>query len=182
MKIDLTGKIALVTGSNAGIGRQILETLAASGAKVAVNYLYGSSEETVEAVRQAGGEAYAFQADVTNPAQLDNMVKEIEAQFGGTIDILVNNAGGMVKRVPNTEMDEEHYNKVMDVNFKSCVFACKAVAPGMIAKKAVKSSMYPLSRLMTAEDRALPSMQQAKRRYGLIPRDLPKSSVLTGLM
>ncbi|BCG60351.1 SDR family NAD(P)-dependent oxidoreductase [Paenibacillus sp. URB8-2] len=135
MIIDLTGKIALVTGSNAGIGRQILETLAASGAKVAVNYLFGSSEETVEAVRQAGGEAYAFQADATNPAQLDNMVKEIEEHFGGTIDILVNNAGGMVNRVPNTEMDEEHYNKVMDVNFKSCVFACKAVAPGMIAKK-----------------------------------------------
>lgn len=138
MHIDLTGKIALVTGSNAGLGRQIAETLAASGAKVAINYLYGDPVEAVEAIQQAGGEAHAFKADATNPAELDQMVKEIEAHFGGTVDILVNNAGGMIKRVPNAEMDEEHYNKVMDVNFKSCVFACKAVAAGMIAKKAGK--------------------------------------------
>lgn len=138
MHINLTGKIALVTGSNAGLGREIAETLAASGAKVAINYLYGDPVEAVEAIRQAGGEAYAFKADATNPAELDQMVKDIEAHFGGTVDILVNNAGGMIKRVPNAEMDEEHYTKVMDVNFKSCVFACKAVAAGMIAKKAGK--------------------------------------------
>ncbi len=138
MNIDLTGKIALVTGSNAGLGRQIAETLAASGAKIAINYLYGDPVEAVDAIRQAGGEAQAFKADATNPAELEQMVKEIEAHFGGSVDILVNNAGGMIKRVPNAEMDEEHYTKVMDVNFKSCVFACKAVAAGMIAKKAGK--------------------------------------------
>lgn len=138
MKIDLTGKIALVTGSNAGLGLQIAKTLAASGAKVAINYLYGNAEEAVESIQAAGGEAHAFQADATNPAQLEQMVQEIEAYFGGTVDILVNNAGGMIKRVPNAEMDEEHYTKVMDVNFKSCVFACKAVAAGMIAKKSGK--------------------------------------------
>ncbi|MDF2934913.1 MAG: oxidoreductase [Paenibacillaceae bacterium] len=138
MHIDLTGKIALVTGSNAGLGRQIAETLAASGAKIAINYLYGDPVEAVEAIRQSGGEAHAFKADATNPAELDQMVQEIEAHFGGTVDILVNNAGGMIKRVPNAEMDVEHYNKVMDVNFKSCVFACKSVAAGMIAKKSGK--------------------------------------------
>lgn len=138
MHIDLTGKIALVTGSNAGLGRQIAETLAASGAKVAINYLYGDPVEAVEAICQAGGEAHAFKADATSPAELDQMVKDIEAHFGGTVDILVNNAGGMIKRVPNAEMEEEHYTKVMDVNFKSCVFACKAVAAGMIGKKAGK--------------------------------------------
>lgn len=138
MHIDLTGKIALVTGSNAGLGREIAETLAASGAKVAINYLYGDPVEAVEAIRSKGGEAQAFKADATSPAALDEMIKEIEAYFGGTVDILVNNAGGMIKRVPNAEMDEEHYNKVLDVNFKSCVFACKAVAAGMIAKKSGK--------------------------------------------
>jgi 3-oxoacyl-[acyl-carrier protein] reductase len=120
------------------LGRQIAETLAASGAKIAINYLYGDPVEAVDAIRQAGGEAQAFKADATNPAELEQMVKEIEAHFGGSVDILVNNAGGMIKRVPNAEMDEEHYTKVMDVNFKSCVFACKAVAAGMIAKKAGK--------------------------------------------
>ncbi|MNI46163.1 3-oxoacyl-[acyl-carrier-protein] reductase FabG [compost metagenome] len=71
---------------------------------------------------------------MSNVTQVEAMVKSIEETFGGTIDILVNNAGGLVKRVPNVEMTEEHYQKVMDINFKTCVFACKAVAPGMIAK------------------------------------------------
>lgn len=137
MKIDLTGKIALVTGSQAGIGLEIAKRLAASGAKVAINYL--SDKEAGEAaaadIRMAGGEAAAFQADATNVEQIGKMIQTIETHFGGTVDILVNNAGGMIKRVPNAEMTEEHYYKVMDVNFKSTVFVCKAVLPGMIAKK-----------------------------------------------
>lgn len=136
MKIDLTGKVALVTGSQAGLGLEVAKTLAASGAKVAINYLFDkeAGEAAAQEIRDAGGEAAAFQADATNVEQIENMVKAIEAHFGGTVDILVNNAGGMIKRVPNAEMNEEHYTKVMDVNFKSTVFVCKAVIPGMIAK------------------------------------------------
>jgi 3-oxoacyl-[acyl-carrier protein] reductase len=140
MNIDLTGKIALVTGSNAGIGRVIAMTLAASGAKVAINYLEdkASGEEAVQLIKEASGEAAAFQADVTDTAQIERMVKEVEETFGGTVDILVNNAGHLVKRVPNAEMEEGHYEKVMDVNFKTCVFMSKAVIAGMKAKGAGK--------------------------------------------
>lgn len=134
MNIELNGKIALITGGAAGLGLQMAKTLAACGAKVALNYLTGDGDQSAQEIRAAGGEAAAFQADATKPDELERMVKAVEEHFGGTVDILINNAGGLIKRVPNAEMTEEHYNLVMDVNFKSCVFACKAVLPGMMAK------------------------------------------------
>jgi 3-oxoacyl-[acyl-carrier protein] reductase len=136
MKIDLTGKIALVTGSNAGIGRAIAVALAANGAKVGVNCLrnVAQGEETVAQIREAGGEAVLVQADVTDLEQIDRLVREVEQAFGGTVDILVNNAGHLVKRVPNAEMTVEMYNQIMDVNMKSTVFMCKRVLDGMKAK------------------------------------------------
>jgi len=138
MKIDLTGKIALVTGGAAGLGLEMAKTLAACGAKVAVNYLNGDGEAAAEEIRQTGGDAAAFRADATNPLEIEGMIRAIEERFGSTVDIVVNNAGGLIKRVPNAEMTEEHYYKVMDVNFKSTVFVSKAVIPGMAAKKAGK--------------------------------------------
>lgn len=138
MKIDLTGKVALVTGSNAGIGRAIAIALAASGAKVGVNCLrnVAQGEETVAAIRAAGGEAVLVQADVTDAAEIDRLVSEVERAFGGTVDILVNNAGHLVKRQPNIDMTEQLYQQIMDVNLKSTVFMCKRVLPGMKAKGA----------------------------------------------
>ncbi|WP_214629081.1 SDR family NAD(P)-dependent oxidoreductase [Paenibacillus agaridevorans] len=135
MNMDLTGKIALVTGASGGIGRGVAVELAKHGAKVAVNYL--SSEqgaaETVAEIEALGGKARAFQADVTDIAAIGRLVSEIENAFGGSIDILVNNAGHLVQRLSNAEMTEELYGKVMDVNLKSTVFVSKAVLPGMKA-------------------------------------------------
>lgn len=137
MNIDLSGKIALITGSSSGIGLSIAKTLAASGAAVAINYLKNGEQANlaVAEIRSAGGVAEAFLADVTKPEQLTAMVEAIQSNYGGTIDILVNNAGHLVKRVTNAEMSEEHYESVMDVNLKSCVFASKLVIPGMVKKR-----------------------------------------------
>lgn len=135
MNIQLSGQIALVTGGASGIGLEISKTLAACGAKVAVHYYSANGDQAVEEIRAAGGDVKGFRADARSPEELERLVKAVEEHFGGTVDILVNNAGSMVKRVPNLEMTEEHYANVMDVNFKSTVFACKAVLPGMIAKK-----------------------------------------------
>ncbi|MCR2802698.1 SDR family NAD(P)-dependent oxidoreductase [Paenibacillus soyae] len=133
MNIDLTGKVALVTGASGGIGRGVAIELARQGAKVAVNYLSSvqGAEETVAAIQAIGGEAVAIRADVTDVAQINDMVAQVEKAFGAPIDILVNNAGHLVQRLANAEMTEELYNKIMDVNMKSTVFVSKAVIPGM---------------------------------------------------
>lgn len=136
MSIQLTGKVALVTGASKGIGRAIALQLAAAGAKVAVNYhrSEAEAEEVVQEIRGRGGEAIAIRADVTKLEQIDKLASQAEAEFG-QIDILVNNAGHMICRMANVEMSEELYDQVMDLNLKSTVFVTKRVVPGMIARR-----------------------------------------------
>lgn len=136
MTIQLTGQRALVTGASGGIGRGVAIALAACGAKVAVNYLSNQqgAEETVALIREAGGEAAAFQADVTDVQAVKQMVADVERTLGGEVDILVNNAGHLIRRMTVEEMSEEHYAQVMDVNLKSAVFVSQAVIPGMKAR------------------------------------------------
>lgn len=136
MTIDLNGKLALVTGSSGGIGQSIALALAASGADVAVNYLSNAAQgqATAEQIERSGRRSRAFQADVSDVREAERLIAETEAYFGRSIDILINNAGHLIGRVANMEMTEEHYDKVMDVNLKSCVFVSKAAARGMVEK------------------------------------------------
>jgi len=135
MKIDLTGKVALVTGASSGIGSEIAKMLAQCGAKVAVNYNSSrdAAEQVVRAIAAEGGSAMSFQGDVTSVTDIERMVGEVSAAFGG-VDILVNNAGHMLERLANAEMTESLYDRVMDLNLKSTVFVSKAVLPSMIAR------------------------------------------------
>ncbi|MBO1913686.1 SDR family NAD(P)-dependent oxidoreductase, partial [Microvirga sp. 3-52] len=88
------GKAAIVTGASRGIGREIALNLANEGARVVVNYSGSKdkADEVVEIIKNAGGEAFAIQADVSNSESVKNMIDETIATFG-SIDILVNNAG-----------------------------------------------------------------------------------------
>jgi 3-oxoacyl-[acyl-carrier protein] reductase len=88
--IDLSGKVALVTGASRGIGRQAAIRMASAGARVTVNY-HRSEAEALEVVRQIGNEAMAVKADVSDPAQTEQMTNAVVKRFG-RIDILVNNA------------------------------------------------------------------------------------------
>jgi 3-oxoacyl-[acyl-carrier protein] reductase len=134
MNIELKGKRALVTGGGSGIGKAVSLRLAEAGADVAVHYNGSEKEalETAEAIRRMGRRTTAVQADLTVAAEASRLVDEAEGALGGTIDIVVNNAGHLVRRCPNADMTEELYAAIMDVNFKSAVFVCKKVIPGMI--------------------------------------------------
>jgi gluconate 5-dehydrogenase len=130
----LTGRIALVTGSSAGIGRALAEGLAGAGATVVVN---GRTRETVEAaaksISDAGGQAHVSVFDVTDSAAVIAGVGAIERNIG-PIEILVNNAG-MQRRGPLEDYAEETWELLMRTNLDSVFFVSKAVAKGMIARK-----------------------------------------------
>ena len=133
VKIDLTGKTALVTGASIGIGKASAMALARCGADVVITYLSRrtEAEETVQAIRALGVKAHAFKLDASDPAQVDAVVPQVAGQLGGQIDILVNNAGSLIKRVPIAEMSVEHWRQTMAVNLDSCFYVTRAVLPYM---------------------------------------------------
>lgn len=135
MNIDLTGKTALVTGGNIGIGAGISRQLAAHGAQVALTYYSHreAGEETCQQIEAAGGKAHAFQLDATNSEQVDQVVQAVIAALDGRLDILVNNAGHMVERVLVEDMSDEHWHKVIDVNLSSVFYCTRAALPHLKA-------------------------------------------------
>jgi gluconate 5-dehydrogenase len=127
---DLTGRLALITGSSRGIGRAIAEGYAAAGARVIIN---GRDKDAVAtAVKALGGNAVAAPFDVTDKAAVEAAVDKIEKDIG-PIDILVNNAG-MTKRMPFTEFPEADWRQIMATNLDSVFFVTQSVARRMIAR------------------------------------------------
>ena len=131
VEIDLTGKTAVVTGGNTGIGQSIALTLARAGADVAVTYYSNPSEQTVNAIRALGRKSVASRVDATDSADVKQVIPQLAEALGGHIDILVNNAGYMVGRVPVAEMTDEHWHRVIDVNLSSAFYCVRATLPYM---------------------------------------------------
>lgn len=139
MSIDLTGKVAIVTGAGGGLGREHALALAKRGARVVVNDLGGSVDGTggsisaaqnvVDEITAAGGEAIANGASVTEFDQVEAMVAEATAKWGG-VDILVANAG-ILRDKSFAKMDLEDFKIVFDVHVMGSVNCAKAVWQGM---------------------------------------------------
>ncbi len=132
MTIDLSGKVALVTGGSRGIGKAVASRLAGAGARVALVDVV--DPEQVEATaREIGGGAIAVRANVVDADDVGAAVSQIEEQLG-PIDVLVNNAGitrdGLLIR-----MTEEAWSAVLDVNLKGVFNMTKAVARGMMKRR-----------------------------------------------
>lgn len=121
---NLKGKVAVVTGGARDIGRAISVQLAKAGAKVVVNYNSSrkGAVETVKEIESFGGKAIAVKADVSNLRSIKRLKSKTVKAFGKEVHILVNNAGGLFARKTLQELDEDFYDLVMNVNFKSTVF------------------------------------------------------------
>lgn len=132
--MQLTGKIALVTGAQQGIGAAIARACAAAGADVAINWLDDEpAAQAVEAaVRSAGRQAFLVKADMAKLDQVGGMVAAVAQQLG-PIDVLANNAG-VFPRVPFLDMSESDWDFVQDVNLKGACFCAQAVARAMVAE------------------------------------------------
>lgn len=130
---ELSQKTALVTGGARDIGRAVSVRLAELGANVVVNYRsnLAEAEETLSQITAKNGKAIAVQGDVLVAADIAKMVQAATDKFGGKIDVLVNVAGGLIARKTILEMDEAHWDAVMDLNLKSVFLVTKAVLPRM---------------------------------------------------
>ncbi len=133
--IDLSNKIALVTGASRGIGRAIALKLAAQGARVVVNYQgnAAAAQEVVQAIKANGGEAIAVQADVRDDQAAQALVKATLDAFG-RIDILVNNAG-TTRDMLLAMMKEEDWDLVLDTNLKGTFHVTKAAIRPMMKQR-----------------------------------------------
>lgn len=130
--MDLSGKIAIVTGGNSGIGASIVLALAKQGANVVIDYVV-HPEATAELEKQVlalGSQAFGVPADVSKVSDLEKLINKAVAQFG-KVDILVNNAG-IESRTSVLETSESQYDRVLAINLKSAFFGTQLAAKQMI--------------------------------------------------
>ena len=128
---DLTGKVAIVTGSSRGIGRSIAETMAGLGAKVVVSSRkIEACEPVVEGIRQRGGEAVAIPCNISRKTEVEALVAGTREHFGA-VDILVCNAAVNPVYGPMSSLSDEAFDKIMGSNVKSNLWLCNLLIPGM---------------------------------------------------
>ncbi|MEJ5240985.1 MAG: 3-oxoacyl-[acyl-carrier-protein] reductase [Anaerolineales bacterium] len=134
-ELSLNGKVAVVTGASRGIGRAIALELAARGARVVVNYHRSpqAAEEVVSQIQANGGQAAAFQADVSDFEQAQALIRFAIETFGD-LHILVNNAG-ITRDTLILTMSEEDWDEVIRTNLKSTFNCSKAAVRHMLRKR-----------------------------------------------
>jgi 3-oxoacyl-[acyl-carrier protein] reductase len=132
---DLDGRVALVTGASRGIGRAIAERIGRAGAQVVVNYQSNAeaAADVVSAIERHGQRAAAFQADVSQPVQVEALVQFTLTTFGH-LDILVNNAG-ITRDTLLLRMDEDTWDAVLDLNLKGTYLCTRAALRTMLRQR-----------------------------------------------
>lgn len=129
--MKLQNKVAIITGAGSGIGKSTALIFAKEGAKVVVaNRREDKGQNTVDEIKKQGGEAMFIKTDVSNWDDVSNMVERVVQSYG-EIDILVNNAG-VLRMGPLTEVNEDDWNYVLNINLKGVFYTMKKIIPLMI--------------------------------------------------
>jgi len=134
--LDLTGRVALVTGASSGIGAATASVLADLGAIVALGYHQNEegANQVLDQIMKEGGKALAICADMRRAADISSLVKRATDELG-PIDILVNNAGSLVQRQAIRELTPERWSEIINLNLTSVMLCSQAVATSMIERK-----------------------------------------------
>ncbi len=131
---DLTGKVAIVTGSSRGIGRAIAGAMAQAGASVVVSSRKADAcEEAASEIREAGGTVKVLPCNVGDKQQLESLVRQTQEAFGG-VDIVVCNAAANPSYGPMRELEDSAFDKIMTVNVQSNLWLANLVAPSMVER------------------------------------------------
>ena len=126
----LDGRVALITGASKGLGKAMAVALGAAGARIAlVSRSVEQLNEVGRAVKDAGGDARVFQADVSNEEQVRKLERDVTGAFG-KVDILINNAGINIRK-PLIEFTLEEWQRVLDTNLTSVFLMCRSFIPHM---------------------------------------------------
>jgi 2-hydroxycyclohexanecarboxyl-CoA dehydrogenase len=134
VEIDLSGRVAVVTGGGGGIGGGVSEVLAAAGAHVVVADIDKElATDRVDHIAGAGGRAEAIVADIRDPAQI-NEVAVAAHKISGHVDVLVNNVGHYLRPTAFLGSDEAHWSALHDINFVHVMRCCQAFVPGMVER------------------------------------------------
>jgi len=165
MDTQLNGKRALITGASSGLGRAIAEAMAAEGATIAVHARSeAKAKDTLDAIANAGGSAFAVTADMTATGEIEAMCKTALDKLGG-IDVVVNNAG-VYDYMSVPEMTEEQWDWVIDTDLKAPFLVTKYTLPAMQSQGEGGSQIYIASTNGKTADGLFSAYNAAK--HGLI--------------
>jgi NAD(P)-dependent dehydrogenase (short-subunit alcohol dehydrogenase family) len=130
--LDLTGKVALITGASSGIGAAAALVFADLGARVAFTYHNNEkgAEQVYSKIEKNGAKPLAIKADVRRSEEVQSMIGRTTKEFG-PVDILVNNAGSLVERQRIAQITDERWNEILTLNLTSVMECCRIVAPSM---------------------------------------------------
>ncbi len=177
VSFDLTGKTALVTGANTGIGQAIAVALAEAGADVAVA---GRSEpaETLRLIEAAGRKAVNIQSDFSSTEPVQRVIDEALAGLG-RLDVLVNNAG-IIRRDDMLQFSEQDWDAVMDTNLKTLFFLSQAAARHMVERGSGK--IVNIASLLTFQGGIrVPSYAAAKSGVGGVTKAMANEFAAKGI-
>ena len=153
----MQGMVAIVTGASRGLGRAIAKEYAREGARVVIcarsrspTGLSGTLEETAQSILADGGESLSVACDVTDEAQVSQMVRRTLERYG-RIDVLVNNAGAMVLGETILEIDADRWDRVVAVNLRGPYLVSRAVLPTMMEQR--RGSIINLGSRMGSDHR-----------------------------
>lgn len=186
---ELKDKVAIVTGASKGIGAAIARHLAAQGVAVVVNYASSKdeAEKLCKEIAAANGKAIAVQADMRKKDDVEKLFNECKKEFG-RLDILINNAG-VYEFLPLEKVNEEHYQKIMNLNVLGVLLACQeslkhfGEAGGSIVNISSIASTYapPLGSVYSASKAAVDAITKSLAKE-LGPRKIRVNSVNPGMV
>lgn len=132
---SLTGKIVMITGAGSGIGKAAAAGFAERGARVVlVGRRQSVLDDVVTTLKEKGGQAWAFAADISRKREVEDLVKWTISELG-EVDILVNNAGSASRTLNARWIEEDEWDQVQDVNMKAVFLLTQALLPGMLSRK-----------------------------------------------